>query len=108
MVIKGPENASKILTGQRLKEGWPWTPPVTLLGKSCLAFLEDDDAEQAEELKRLIGRPLSYKSVLSFAPAFADIAEHCLSQILSGVFSIRNHETPVVVVVDTITPILRD
>ena len=87
VVIKGPENASKILQGQRLKEGWPWTPPVTLLGKSSLCFLEEHDQEQADELKRLIGRPLSQKSVVAFAPAFAEIAEHSLDQILKGEFS---------------------
>ena len=36
VVIKGRERVNLILESRGLKEGWAWSPPLTLLGKSCL------------------------------------------------------------------------
>lgn len=83
VVIKGPERAKQVLDTIDLKEGFPWTPPVTLLGRSCLPFLEDHDAEQ---LHQLIRKPLSHSSVIHYAPLFAELAEKCLDDIRIGKF----------------------
>jgi hypothetical protein len=72
-----------ILGTNDLREGWPWTPPITLLGKSCLCFLEDDAAKQ---LYRLLERPLSHRILLKYAPLFAEYAAKCLEEIQLGLF----------------------
>lgn len=77
-MIKGPKSATKVLNGQRLITGWPWTPPTTLLGKSCLALMEEENREQAAELRSIIQEPLSHAAVLQYALAFAAAAEKCL------------------------------
>ena len=48
VVIKGPQNAALVMNGQELKEGWPWNPPVTLLGKSCVALQQENDPDAEE------------------------------------------------------------
>ena len=80
VVIKGQENASKLLEGQELQDGWIWSPPVLLLGKSCPAILQQEDPEQARQLKSLLHRPLGQHFVVGFASAFAACAGECLSQ----------------------------
>eukprot|EP00977_Amphora_coffeiformis_P014154 scaffold3882_cov164-Amphora_coffeaeformis.AAC.22 len=83
VVVKGSERAEYVLKSQELKESWPWSPPITLLGKSCFAFLEEDESDH---LRRLLGRPLSHRQVLLYAPHFAEHAEKCLTQICAGSF----------------------
>lgn len=89
IAIKGPERAKQILnTKTPLKDGWPWTPPIALLGKSCLCFLEDEEAEQ--ELKSVLHRPLSHSSVVQYAREFAVHAERTISDIQKGKFRRRH------------------
>jgi hypothetical protein len=71
------------MDAMELKEGWPWTPPVTLLGKSCFAFLQEEESEQ---MCRLIERPLDHRIILKHAPQFAELAEKCLDEVVRGVF----------------------
>ena len=86
VVVKGPKRAEMVFKSQELKESWPWSPPITLLGKTCFAFLEEDESEH---LRRLLGRPLSHRQVVSYAPQFAQQAEKCLSDICAGAFTKR-------------------
>jgi hypothetical protein len=83
--IQGPERAQQFFQ-QPLQEGWPWTPPVTLLGKSCLALLQQDDIGQAKSLRGMLQKPLSANALLRFAPVFAQAAEECLLAVEQGVF----------------------
>lgn len=83
VVIKGPERAKTVMDAMELKEGWPWTPPVTLLGKSCFAFLQEEESEQ---MRCLIERPLDHRIALLHAPQFAELAEKCLDESVRGVF----------------------
>jgi hypothetical protein len=83
VVIKGPERAKTVMDAMELKEGWPWTPPVTLLGKSCFAFLQEEELDQ---MCRLIERPLDHRVALQYAPRFAELAEKCLDEVVRGVF----------------------
>jgi cytochrome P450 len=83
IVIKGPERTKLIMESMDLKESWPWTPPVTLLGKSCFSFLEEDELEG---FRRLIERPLAHRVILQYAPLFADLAEKCLDEVIAGKF----------------------
>jgi hypothetical protein len=69
-------------------DAFPWTPPIMLLGKCCLSFLDDHDAEQ---LRALIEQPLSSRSVLSYASTFADMAERTLERIRASDDFDRNH-----------------
>ena len=81
IVVKGPERSRLILSSMKLKEGWPWSPPINLLGKSCLCFLEDKDRIK---LRRMIQEPLSQKQLIQYASVFAKYAEHCLERIQSA------------------------
>ncbi|GAX20222.1 hypothetical protein FisN_12Hh069 [Fistulifera solaris] len=83
--IQGPERAQQFFQ-QPLQEGWPWTPPVTLLGKSCLALLQQEDIGQAKSLRGMLQKPLSANALQRFAPVFAQAAEQCLLAIEQGVF----------------------
>jgi len=83
VVVKGPERARLVMDSQDLKEGWPWKPPKLLLGGSCFSFLEDDEAEQ---LRQLLTKPLSQRTVVQYAPLFAEAAGKCLDDIVSGKF----------------------
>jgi hypothetical protein len=83
--IQGPERAQQFFQ-QPLQEGWPWTPPVTLLGKSCLALLQQEDIGQAKSLRGMLHKPLSAKALQRFAPFFAQAAEQCLLAVEQGVF----------------------
>jgi hypothetical protein len=81
IVVKGPERSRKVLESGPLKAGWPWTPPVTLLGQSCLEFLED---QEADHLRRLITTPLAHRHIVLYAPRFAELAEKCMQEIIAG------------------------
>jgi hypothetical protein len=83
IVIKGPERTKAVMDAMELKEGWPWTPPKTLLGKSCFAFLQEEELDQ---MRLLVERPLDHKVVLQYAPHFAELAEKCLDEVVRGVF----------------------
>jgi hypothetical protein len=83
VVVKGPERSKTVMDAMDLKEGWPWTPPVTLLGKSCFAFLQEEELEQ---MYRLVERPLDHRIVLKYAPQFAELAEKCLDEVVRGEF----------------------
>ena len=72
-----------ILDSKGLKEGWAWSPPVTLLGKSCLPLLSDDEAAF---LQLLVYKPLAHESVIKYAPQFAQIAEHFVDDLMDGKF----------------------
>lgn len=92
MCVQGPERTKQVLDSMDLKDAFPWTPPVTLLGKSCLSFLDDSDAEQ---LRMLIERPLSYRMLqMQYARIFAQLAEQCLEDIVNGKFAKHHHHNP--------------
>lgn len=80
VAVKGPENAKRLLESQELLDSWPWTPPTTLLGRSCFGFLEK---EEREALRRLIGRCLGHNQVQKYANDFAVAAELCLNEIIA-------------------------
>lgn len=84
--VQGPERARKVFDNVDLKEAFPWTPPIALLGKSCLPFLEEDDAEQ---LRSILAKPLSHKNIIQYASVFAEFAENCLDDIVAGHFSTK-------------------
>jgi hypothetical protein len=84
IVVKGPERAQRIMESMELKEGWPWTPPEMLLGKSCFSFLSESEADQ---LRLLIGRPLAHRVAVQYAIVFAELAEKCLDDIRAGTFT---------------------
>lgn len=77
----GPERAEKVLEMPNLKDGWAWSPPVTLLGKSCPPLLEE---EEADFYMGLLNSPLSQSNVLRHAPEFADSAESFMEDLVSG------------------------
>jgi len=81
--IQGPERTRKVLDYD-VEDAFPWTPPVTLLGKSCLSFLEHRDAEQ---LREILQRPLGQKTIIQYASAFAELAEKCLDDTMAGKFT---------------------
>ena len=84
VVIRGPERAKRVMDSMDLKESWPWTPPKTLLGASCLCLMEDED--EKEQLKSFIGPPLRHHNVVAYAPIFAEHAERCLEDVVAGKF----------------------
>lgn len=84
VVIKGPEKCQQVIEAGGLKASFPWTPPTTLLGMSCLSFLQEDDAEQ---MRILLSRPLCHKTVIQYARAFAEAAEKCLDGVVQGKFT---------------------
>ncbi len=85
IVAKGRQTVEKVILDGDLTEGWPYiTPPVALLGKTCLAILED---EEAMCLRLMISGPLSHASVVKQAPQFAELAQKCLNEIVSGSFN---------------------
>lgn len=86
MAIKGPERCRRVMEEGGLTASFPWTPPTTLLGKSCLPFLEQEDADQ---LKTLLSRPLDQASVVRQARAFALAADKCLEDVQKGKFRRR-------------------
>ena len=83
VLIRGPENVQRILESPGLKEGWAWSPPVSLLGKSCLPLLPD---EEAEFLYSLLLNPLAHDSVSRFAPQFVEAAERYVDELIAGKF----------------------
>ena len=83
VVVRGPEAAQKVIEQAELQQGWAWSAPVTLLGKSCLPFLDD---REAGCLRRMISEPLSQQSVVKQAPVFAELAQKCIDDILAGHF----------------------
>jgi cytochrome P450 len=91
VVVKGPERTKLVMDAVELKEGWPWTPPVTLLGKSCFAFLQEEESEQ---MRQLIERPLGHRCVVQYAPLFAELAEKCLDEVIRGVFTKKSMKKP--------------
>lgn len=85
IVAKGRENVEKVILRGDLTEGWPYlSPPVTLLGKTCPAILDEDEATC---LRDMISGPLSYTSVVKQAPEFAKLAQKCIQEILEGHFN---------------------
>ena len=99
VVVQGTRHAHDLLSSQPLEESWPWTPPRTLLGQSCFAFLTSDEKR---DLTRLLGRCLGSSSsnnhhshsntiaypllVQLYAKSFAAMAEKCLHELTQGVF----------------------
>lgn len=83
VVIQGQALTERVMDLADLQDAFPWTPPITLLGKSCLPFLEEHDAEQ---LRMLVKQPLSHTHLMPLASAFAEIAEKCLEDVLGGKF----------------------
>ena len=84
VVVKGKEQVEKLILEGDLTEGWPYkSPPTTLLGKTCLALLDGDEATC---LRSMITRPLCHESVLKHAPRFAELAEQCIDDVLAGRF----------------------
>ena len=81
VVIQGPERVEKILNETPLAEGWAWSPPVSLLGKSCLPLLEENERMF---LRELLVNPLSEDSVAKLAPEFGEIAEQFVQDLLAG------------------------
>lgn len=81
IVITGPDRAKKVLASQNIADGWAWTPPVTLLGKSCIPLLEE---EEADFLMRLLRVPLSQHCVMLHSQEFAGIANQFMDDFLSG------------------------
>jgi hypothetical protein len=85
VVVQGPERTRKVIEESELSEGWPYgSVPSTLLGNSCLALLEE---EEAGCLRRMISGPLSQSSVVKQAPQFAKIAQKCIDEIVAGYFN---------------------
>lgn len=84
-MAKGREQVEKLILEGDVTEGWPYiTPPVTLLGKTCPAILEE---EEAGCLRSMISGPLSQASVVKHAPKFAELAQKCIDEIIEGRFS---------------------
>lgn len=85
VVAKGRERVEKLIIEGDLTEGWPYKmPPTTLLGKTCLAILEEDEASC---LRSMISRPLCHASVVKHAQQFAELAEKCIENVMSGHFN---------------------
>jgi cytochrome P450 len=78
IAVKGPQRAKQLMQSQTLKECFCWTPPVSLLGKSCLPFLNEHDKHI---LRQLIERPLGQRNIQLHAPVFREIAEATLLRI---------------------------
>jgi len=89
VAVQGPVATRKVLESQELEDSWPWTPPVTLLGKTCFGLLQESEREV---LRRLIGRSLSHKQVQMYAPQFAQFAQKCLDEITTGQFKKDYHK----------------
>lgn len=81
VIIRGSRRTQQVLDSVGLQEGWAWSPPKVLLGSSCLPLLDESEAEL---MVSLIRRPLSYDSVVRFAPDFAVAAEKFVDDLLSG------------------------
>lgn len=91
IVAKGHDTVKKVIVDGDLTEGWPYiTPPVALLGKTCPAILED---EEAACLRLMISGPLSHASVVKQAPQFAELAQKCLDDIMAGQFNRGDRHT---------------
>lgn len=85
IIAKGRENVEKVILQGDLTEGWPYlSPPVALLGKTCPAILDEDEATC---LRDMISGPLSYAAVVKQAPEFAKLAQKCIQEILEGHFN---------------------
>ena len=82
--VKGPERSAAVLSTENLLEAWPWTPPVTLLGKSCLCFLQETDQQS---MQQLLQTPLHHDFIVQYAPIFAAAAEKCLGDVEEGRFT---------------------
>lgn len=80
-VIIGPERAKLVLDSQNIQDGWAWTPPVTLLGKSCIPLL---DEQEADFLMGLLRVPFSQGNIAQHAHQFAEIAETFMDDFVSG------------------------
>ena len=86
IAVMGPERAKRVLDMPNLKDGWAWSPPVTLLGKSCPPLLEEDEADF---LMGLLHSPLSHTNVLRYAPEFADLAEKFMDDLVCGELNVK-------------------
>lgn len=84
VVVRGPERVRSVLDSGYLKEGWAWSPPVTLLGKSCMSLL---DEQECDFLGDMLANPLSQASAIKLAPEFAEIAESFVTDLVSGKFN---------------------
>ena len=88
VAVKGPERSAAVIATQNLREAWPWSPPIALLGKSCLCFLQENDRSSMEHL---LEAPLRHDKIIEYAPIFAAAAEKCLVDIERGVFTKGGH-----------------
>jgi cytochrome P450 len=86
--IQGEALSRKVLEMSNLVDAFPWTPPIMLLGKCCLPFLDENDAEQ---LRALVEPTLSHRSVAPYAAVFAEMAERTLNRIRAGDDFERHH-----------------
>lgn len=86
--IQGEALSRKVLEMSDLVDAFPWTPPIMLLGKCCLPFLDGNDAQQ---LRSLVEPALSHRAVAPYAVVFAEIAERSLERIRSGDNFERHH-----------------
>jgi hypothetical protein len=66
-----------------LKDDWAWSPPVSLLGNTCLPLMEDD---AADVLYNMLKEPLSQEAIVDLAPQFADMAETFMNDLTIGKF----------------------
>jgi len=82
VAIKGPARVARILKDAAVEDDFPWSPPLTLLGKSsCLGLLTVEEERLA--LRRLV-RPVLQGSMLtkSYASIFAVAAQACLDRLV--------------------------
>ena len=84
IAVTGPERTRKVLDSQNIKDGWAYLHPVTLLGKSCIPLLEEEEADFLMGLLRL---PFSQGSIVRHAPQFAEIAAKFMDDLVSGELS---------------------
>ena len=99
VAIIGPERVKRIMESEgKLKDDWPWSPPIALLGSKCIPLMEND---AAEFLYQMLAKPLSHEAIIDFAPMFADLAEKFMDDLSVGTFqsdrekrrrSCRDHE----------------
>jgi hypothetical protein len=67
----------------KLKDDWPWSPPIALLGSKRIPLMEDD---AGEFLYQMLAKPLSHEAIIDYAPIFADLAEKFISDLRVGAF----------------------
>jgi hypothetical protein len=67
----------------KLKDDWPWSPPIALLGSKCIPLMEED---AAVFLYQMLAKPLSHEAIIDFAPIFADLAEKFMCDLSAGTF----------------------